>query len=300
MSAATTNRNPAPRHPSRKRLSRLDFVLYTLLVISSLLLMLPLVSLILTSFKTFGEAVGPFKWLPAQFNFENYSEVFKLRDFNYWNYLGNTMLIFVLKTAGTLVSCTLAAYGYVRFNYKYKNIFFALLLTVIMLPGELLTIPMYEVYLKLGWYDTYYPLYVATYFATDVFMIFLFRQFFMGIPKELFEAAQIDGASEFQMYRRIMLPLSRPAIITCVLLYFTGTYNDIYTPLLYISNPQSYTMAQGLRAIEGIFNNGSRDYIVPWNLVSAATVLALIPVLLVFAIAQRQFMEGVSRSGIKG
>ncbi len=300
MQAATTSRTPSPRVSSRRALSRLDLVLYTLLVVSSILLMLPLVSLILTSFKTFNEAVGPFKWIPAQFNLENYREVFKLRDFNYWNYLGNTMLIFVLKTAGTLVSCTLAAYGYVRFEYRYKNIFFALLLTVIMLPGELLTIPMYEVYLKLGWYDTYYPLYLATYFGTDVFMIFLFRQFFMSIPKELFEAAQIDGASEFQMYRRIMIPLSRPAIITCVLLYFTGTYNDIYTPLLYISSPQKYTMAQGLRAIESIFNNGSRDYIVPWNLVSAATVLSLIPVLLVFVIAQRQFMEGVSRSGIKG
>jgi multiple sugar transport system permease protein len=304
MQAATTNQNSARKNSNRngpqKSPSRLDLVLYTLLVISSILLMLPLVSLVLTSFKTFGESVGPFKWLPAQFNLENYREVFKLRDFNYWNYLGNTMLIFVLKTLGTLVSCTLAAYGYVRFEYKYKNIFFALLLTVIMLPGELLTIPMYEVYLKLGWYDTYYPLYLATYFGTDVFMIFLFRQFFISIPKELFEAAQIDGASEFQMYSRIMVPLSRPAIITCVLLYFTGTYNDIYTPLLYISSPQKYTMAQGLRAIEGIFNNGSRDYIVPWNLVSAATVLSLIPVLLVFVIAQRQFMEGVSRTGIKG
>jgi multiple sugar transport system permease protein len=299
MQAPISPQKPVPRDSSRDS-NRLNIFLYTMLVISSVILMLPLISLILTSFKTFGEAVGPFKWIPAQFNLENYQAVFKLRDFNYWNYLGNTMLIFVLKTAGTLISCSLAAYGYARFNYKYKGIFFGLLLTVIMLPGELLTIPMYEVYLKLGWYDTYYPLYLATYFGTDVFMIFLFRQFFMSIPKELFEAAQIDGASEFQMYRRIMLPLSRPAIITCILLYFTGTYNDIYTPLLYISSPQKYTMAQGLRAIESIFNNGSRDYIVPWNLVSAATVLSLIPVLLVFAIAQRQFMEGVSRSGIKG
>ena len=277
------------------------FSLYTLLVFSSVLLMLPLVSLLLTSFKTFEESVGPFKWIPAQLNFKNYEAVFKLRDFNYLNYLGNTLLIFALKTTGTLISCTLAAYGFMRFNFRYKGAIFALLLTVILLPGELLTIPMYEVYLKLGWYDTYYPLFVASYFGTDVFMIFFFRQFFMGIPKELFEAAQIDGATEFQMYRRIMLPLSRPAIVTCLLLYFTSTYNDLYAPLLYISSPEKYTMSQGLRAIEGLFTAGvSRDSIVPWNLVSAATVLSLIPVLILFLIAQRQFLEGAARSGIKG
>ena len=285
----------------QKTSSLTNTVLYALLISSSVLLMLPLISLVLTSFKTFEEAIGPFKWIPAQFNFQNYADVFKLRDFNYLAYLGNTMLIFVLKIAGTLVSCTLAAYGFVRFDVPFKGVIFALFLTVIMLPGELLTIPMYEVYLKLGWYDTYYPLFVATYFGTDVFMIFFFRQFFMGIPKELFEAAQMDGASEFQMYWRIMLPLGRPAIITCILLYFTGTYNDLYTPLLYISSREKYTMSQGIRAIEGLFNTtGSRDYIVPWNLVSAATMLSLIPVLIVFFIAQRQFMEGAARSGIKG
>ena len=285
----------------RTRSSAVTTALYAMLIFSSLLLMLPLITLFLTSFKSLEESVGPFKWIPAQFNFKNYEDVFKLRDFNYFNYLGNTLLIFALKTTGTLLSCTLAAYGFVRFNVRFKGIIFAFMLTVIMLPGELLTIPMYEVYLKFGWYDTYYPLFVATYFGTDVFMIFFFRQFFLGIPKELFEAAQIDGASEFQMYHKIMLPLSRPAIVTCILLYFTGTYNELYAPLLYISSPQKYMMSQGLRAIEGLFNTtGSRDYVVPWNLVSAATVLSLIPVLILFFIAQKQFMESVSRSGIKG
>ena len=285
----------------RTRSSTVTVLLYVVLVFSSVLLMLPLLTLFLTSFKSLEESVGPFKWIPAQFNFKNYEDVFKLRDFNYFNYLGNTLLVFALKTVGTLLSCTLAAYGFVRFNMRFKAVIFAFMLTVIMLPGELLTIPMYEVYLKLGWYDTYYPLFLATYFGTDVFMIFFFRQFFMSIPKELFEAAQMDGATEFQMYGRIMLPLSRPAIVTCVLLYFTGTYNDLYAPLLYISSPQKYMMSQGLRAIEVVFNvTGSRDFVVPWNLVSAATVLSLIPVLILFFIAQKQFMESVSRSGIKG
>ena len=178
----------------RTRSSTVTVLLYVVLVFSSVLLMLPLLTLFLTSFKSLEESVGPFKWIPAQFNFKNYEDVFKLRNFNYFNYLGNTLLVFALKTVGTLLSCTLAAYGFVRFNMRFKAVIFAFMLTVIMLPGELLTIPMYEVYLKLGWYDTYYPLFLATYFGTDVFMIFFFRQFFLGIPKELFEAAQIDGA----------------------------------------------------------------------------------------------------------
>ncbi len=289
-----------PARRSRRRVSGWDVFIWGLLSVFALMFLLPLVSLVLTSFKTFNEAVGPYKWIPAQFNFQNYAQVFALRDFNYFRYLLNTLLVFALKAIGTLLSCTLAGYGFVRFRYAYKHVFFGILLAVILLPGELLTIPMYQIYLNLGWYDTYHPLYVATFFGTDVFMIFLFRQFFLSIPQQLFEAAQVDGANEWQIYWRVLLPLSRPVIVTCLLLYFTGTYNDIYGPMLYISSPQNYTMAQGIRAVEGLFNTGSRDFIVPWNIVSAASVLSLIPVIALYFAAQRQFMESVAQSGIKG
>jgi len=284
---------------NRKSL-KVKIFLYSCLVLLSLSLLLPLASLILTSFKTFDESVGVYKWIPNQFNFNNYRDVFALQDFNYWTYLRNTLLIFVLKAVGTVLTCTLTAYGLVRFNVKYRNIVFTVLLSVILLPGELLAIPMYQMYLSVGWFDTYYPLFTACYFGTDVFMIFMFRQFFMSIPKELFEAAETDGASEFKIYSRILLPLSRPAIMTCLILYFTGTYNDLYGPLIYISSHDKWTMAQGIKSIEDIFNLGPRDYIVPWNLVSAATLLSLIPVLLVFGFAQKQFMDSMARTGIKG
>ncbi|CAB4658973.1 unannotated protein [freshwater metagenome] len=274
--------------------------LYISLIGLSITLLLPLLSLILTSFKTFDESVGVYRWIPKQFNFKNYRDVFALENFHYWTYLRNTLTIFVFKAIGTILTCTLTAYGLIRFDVKYRKILFTVLLSVILLPGELLAIPMYQIYLSVGWFDTYYPLVTACFFATDVFMIFMFRQFFMSIPKELFEAAETDGASEFKIYWKILMPLSRPAIMTCLILYFTGTYNDLYGPLLYISTPTKWTMAQGIKSIEDIFNLGPRDYIVPWNLVSAATLLSLIPVLILFAFAQRQFMDSMARTGIKG
>ena len=274
--------------------------LYGTLIVTSLMLLLPLLSLILTSFKTFEEAIGVYRWFPKQFNFNNYREIFELENFNYWLYFRNTMFIFVMKAVGTILTCTLTAYALIRFNVKFKSLWFTIMLSVILLPGELLAIPMYQFYLGVGWFDTYYPLFTACFFATDVFMIFLFRQFFMSVPKELFEAAEVDGASEFKIYWRILMPLSRPAILTCLILYFTGTYNELYGPMLYLSSPSKWTMAQGIKSIEDVFNLGPRDYIVPWNLVSSATLLSLIPVMLLFFIAQKQFMESVARTGIKG
>ena len=276
------------------------FFLYGTLVVTSLMLLLPLLSLILTSFKTFEEAIGVYRWFPKQFNFNNYREIFELENFNYWLYFRNTMFIFVMKTVGTILTCTLTAYALIRFNVKFKSLWFTIMLSVILLPGELLAIPMYQFYLGVGWFDTYYPLFTACFFATDVFMIFLFRQFFMSVPKELFEAAEVDGASEFKIYWRILMPLSRPAILTCLILYFTGTYNELYGPMLYLSSPSKWTMAQGIKSIEDVFNLGPRDYIVPWNLVSSATLLSLIPVVALFFLAQKQFMESVARTGIKG
>lgn len=284
----------------KTRSRAVTLTLYGVLIITSLMLLMPLISLVLTSFKTFEEAIGVYRWFPKQFNFNNYREIFELENFDYWLYFRNTMFIFVMKAVGTILTCTLTAYALIRFNVKYKSLWFTIMLSVILLPGELLAIPMYQFYLGIGWFDTYYPLFTACFFATDVFMIFLFRQFFMSVPKELFEAAEVDGASEFKIYWRILMPLSRPAILTCLILYFTGTYNELYGPMLYLSSPSKWTMAQGIKSIEDVFNLGPRDYIVPWNLVSSATLLSLLPVIILFFIAQKQFMESVARTGIKG
>jgi len=273
---------------------------YVALTITSIIVMLPLYYLIITSFKTFQESIAEFKWFPASFNFDNYRTVLNMKDFRLFRYFVNTMFIFIMKTAGTLFSCSVAAYGFVRYRFKYKELIFALLMSVLMLPGEILTIPFYEVFIKLNWMDSYKPLYIGSFFATDIFAIFLFRQFFKSVPGSLFEAARIDGCGEFRMFLQIMLPLSKPVLITMFLLYFTGTYNDIYGPSLYILSENKYTLAQSIKIIETMYDTGSKDYLVPWNLVSAATVLSIIPVFIVFFAGQRYFVEGVSMTGIKG
>lgn len=277
-----------------------QFITYSLLIITSIIVMLPFYYLIMTSFKTFQESIAEFKWFPGQINLKNYRDVLGLEEFRIVRYFFNTMHIFVLKTIGTLLTCSIAAYGFVRYNFKYKELIFIIMMSVLMLPGELLTIPFYEVFINLNWMDTYKPFYVGTFFATDIFAIFLFRQFFKSVPSSLFESARIDGCSEFRMFLQIMLPLSKPVLITMFLLYFTGTYNDIYGPSLYILSEDKYTLAQSIGIIENMYNTGSRDFLVPWNLVSAATVLSIIPVFIVFFSGQKYFIEGISTAGIKG
>jgi len=223
-----------------------------------------------------------------------------MESFKIFAYFGNTMYIFFMRIIGTLMTCSFVAFGFVRYKFKYKNLIFGIMMSVLLLPGELLTIPFFEAYMKLGWMDTYLPLYVTSFFATDVFGIFLLIQFFKAVPNSLFEAARIDGSSELKSFLNIMIPLSKPVFVTLTLLYFTSTYNDIYMPSLYIYSPEKYTLAQGISIIQKLYDTGSRDYLVPFNLVAAATVLSILPVLIIFFIGQKHFVEGVATSGIKG
>lgn len=273
---------------------------YVALVLMSIVVLLPFYYLVITSFKSFEEAIAEFKWLPATFRFSNYAEVLAIPGFDFPRYFLNTMYIFLMKYIGTMVTCSLVAYGFVRYHFRYKELIFAIFMSVLMLPGELLTIPLYEAFINLGWMDTYRPLFIGTYFATDIFTLFLFRQFFKSVPGSLFEAARIDGAGELRMYARIMLPLSRPVLVTVFLLYFTGTYNDIYGPALYIISEEKYVLAQCIGLIENLYNTGSQDFLTPFHLVAAATVFMILPVIAVFFAGQKYFIEGVSTAGIKG
>jgi multiple sugar transport system permease protein len=273
---------------------------YGLLTLLAIIILLPFYYLVITSFKTFEESIAEFTWVPQQWSLRNFKEVLALPDFHLLNYFINTVMIFFLKTAGTLFTCTLAGYAFVRYHFKFKELIFSILMAVLLLPGELLTIPMYEAFLNLGWIDTFNPLVVPAWFATDVFAIFLFRQFFLTVPASLFEAARIDGASEWRILWQIMVPLCKPVFVTLILLYFTGTYNDIYGPTLYLVSDSNYTVAQGLGLIESLYSTGSQDFVVPLNLVGAATLLSIVPVLLFFMVGQRYFVEGISTTGLKG
>ncbi|MFA5481147.1 MAG: carbohydrate ABC transporter permease [Bacilli bacterium] len=275
---------------------------YLLLVFFALVALLPLYYLIITAMKDLNEASTRATMFPESFAlFENIRFVLANEDYNVLKMFGNTMFIFVLKAAGTILTCSLAGYGFAMFKFPGKNIIFFALLSTMMIPGELLGVPIYEFMVNTGLKEVaFIPLWIGAWFATDVFVIFLFKQFFETVPKPLIEAARMEGASELSIFFRIVLPLNKPVIITVILLYFVGTYNDLYGPALYISDSKNWVMANSISIFENLYQSGSSSYIVPWNYVSVATLIAMIPVVLLFALLQKQFMQSVAGTGIKG
>ena len=275
---------------------------YILLIFFAIVALFPLYYLIITAFKSEAEAELSTTLWPKTFElFENIKFVLNYEGYNVGQMFLNTMLVFVLKTAGTCVTCSIAAYGFAMFRFPGKKVIFFLLLATMMIPGELLGIPIFEFMVNTGLRDVaYIPLWIGAWFATDVFVIFMFKQFFETVPKALIEAARIDGYNEFQIFFRIVLPLNKPVFITVILLNFVGTYNDLYGPALYIRNESERLMAQSINMFETMYDVGGSYTVVPWNYVAVATLIAMIPVVLLFSFMQKQFMESVSGVGIKG
>ena len=291
--------NKRTRKPARKKNVAITYVL---LVFFAVVALFPLYYLVITAFKSENEAELTTTLLPQSFElFENIKFVLTHKDYDVVRMFFNTMLVFVLKTAGTCITCSLAAYGFAMYRFPGKNVIFFLLLATMMIPGELLGIPIYEFMVNTGLRDVaYIPLWIAAWFATDVFVIFMFRQFFETVPKALIEAARIDGYSELKIFFKIVLPLNKPVFVTVILLNFVGTYNDLYGPALYVTEKSNWLMAQSISIFENLYPSGGSYSVVPWNYVSVATLIAMIPVVLLFSFMQKQFMESVSGVGIKG
>ncbi len=207
-------------------------------------------------------------------------------------YLLNTMIIVVLGTLGTLVSCVLVAYGFARFRAKGLSILFLILLSTVMLPPQVTLIPTFVLFRKIGWYDTLYPLIVPAFFA-NAWDVFLLRQFFMTLPTELDDAARIDGAGPLQILWHVILPQSFPVIATVTIFSVLYAWNDFYAPLIYLQSESNWTIALGLQSFNAIYTKQS-------HLLMAASALMLIPPVLLFFFAQRLFIQGVVVSGIKG
>lgn len=285
---------------AKKRLGK--YGVYFLLVFFAVAALMPLYYLLITSVKGLAEASTEATMWPKTFElFENIKFVINHPDYNVSRMFLNTMLVFALKTVGTCLTCSLAAYGFAMYKFPFKNVIFFLLLSTMMIPGELLGVPIYEFMVNTGLKEVaYIPLWIAAWFGTDVFIIFMFRQFFMTIPKGLIEAARIDGYSELQIFFKVVVPLNKPIFVTVILLYFVGTYNDLYGPALYITKQSDWLMANSISIFENLYKSGSGSYIVPWNYVSVASLIAMTPVVLLFSFMQKQFMESVSGVGIKG
>lgn len=223
----------------------------------------------------------------------NYGEVWSSPVADFPLYLHNSVVVAVLSVIGMAVSSAIVAYGFSRVRWPGRDGVFIAVLATLMIPQAVLMAPLYVLFKQLGWIGTFRPLWVPAWFG-GAFSIFLLRQFFLTIPKELDEAARIDGCSHWGTFTRIILPLSRPALAVVVLMQFIASWNDFLGPLLFLNHQDQYTLALGLHMYQ------SQHGGTPWNLVMAASFLVAAPVLVVYVFARRYFIEGVSGEGVKG
>lgn len=263
---------------------------YVLLALLAIVFMFPFLWLVFTSFKSESEVITfPPKVFPEIWKFSNYPEVFKLIDFG--QYYLNSIFVSLIGVFGTVLSSTIVAFGFARLKGAGSSIWFALLLATMMLPSQVTMIPVYLIYSKLGLVNTFVPLTLGTFFGS-AYYIFLQRQFFLTIPVSLEESARLDGANTFQIFTKIMLPLSVPSVITVSLLTFMGFWNDFMNPLIYLNDQSKYTLALGIMQLQG-------SHVVAWGPLMAASVMVIVPVILTFFVGQKYFIQGIATTGSK-
>lgn len=281
---------------NRRKIKKSTIVIDIILVISTCLVLLPIVTMVMTSLKTFEDVqMNPASLIPKEFTLKNYLTVFT--EFPFTQYLINTLFITITSTIGITLTSALVAYAFSRFDFKYKGIIFAVMLSTIMIPGQILQIPLYEMYRGMGWINTYKPMIIPAFLGGGITNVFLIRQFFNSLPKSIFESAQIDGAGEFRIFATIAVPLSKAIIFTVAIFSFTASWNDFYSPLLYINDDKKYTLAYGLYIFFDKFKVGSYK---AWNIICAANLVVIVPIIVLYFFAQRYFVEGITLGGVKG
>ncbi len=269
-------------------------IIYVILLVASLFFLFPMAWMAGTSLKTIQEVGQPqLSLLPAVPQWINYTKLFN--DENFYRSYANSLFVVTMVLLGTVTSITLVSYAFSRLEWKGRNIVFALMLGTLMLPAQATLVPQYVLFYNLGWIRTFNPIIIPGFFAGGAALIFLLRQFMLGIPKELDEAAMIDGANPLQIWWYIILPLSRPAIATITVFLFVGQWNNLVQPLIYLQRAELYTMP-----IYVAQKNNLQESPLPWQDVMAASVLFVIPVLVVFFFTQRYFVEGIQMTGSKG
>ncbi|QHZ49097.1 carbohydrate ABC transporter permease [Bacillus sp. NSP9.1] len=263
---------------------------YGLLVSLSIVFIFPFLWLVGTSLKPENEAISfPPSLLPKEWDFANYKDVFTIVNFG--QYYLNSIIVTVATVIGTVLSSALVAYGFARIKGKGRDVWFILLLATMMLPPQVTMIPVYMIFAKLGWTNTFLPLIVPAFFG-NAYFIFLLRQFFKTIPKELEESAYLDGCSTLGIFWRIVLPLSTPAVITVALLSFMWTWNDFLGPLIYLNDNSKFTLALGILQFKGAL-------LIEWGPMMAASVLIILPLIIMFFVGQKYFIEGIATTGGK-
>jgi len=264
-------------------------LLYIIIYALALVVLAPFIWMILTSFKDMSEIyVYPPKWLPSRLNLENYINAFSAAPFG--RYYFNSVFVAAAVTFGQLITCSLAAFAFARLRFWGRDVLFFIFLGTMMIPYNVTMIPSFMVLYWLGWIDSYAALIVPG--LASAFGTFLLRQFFMTIPKELEEAAYIDGATKLQVLRKVIVPLAKPALATLSIFTFMGVFNDFIWALIVINSETMNTVQLGL----AIFRD---RYLTQWDLLMAGSVTAVLPILIVFFFAQKYFIQGITLSGLK-
>lgn len=268
---------------------------YAILAAVGFIMLYPLLWLVGASFKTNAEIFASPSFIPENPTVEGYQRGWETSTrWNFGHFFLNTLWIIIPKTIGTAISATLVAYGFARFEFPFKKILFVTVIATLLLPNVVTRIPQYLLFRDLGWLDTYLPLWVPSALAGDAFFVFMLIQFLRAIPRDMEEAARVDGANTIQTLVFIVIPMLAPAIISVCLFQFMWTMNDFLGPLIYISSVEKYPVSLALRLSLDVTEAFQ------WNQVLAMSALTLAPSLLVFFVAQRYFIEGISTGGVKG
>ena len=279
----------------RRRESRWpNVVVHLLLIAGAASMIYPLLWMVSSSFKSADEIFSDPGLIPSHLVPNNYPEGWSALGLSFGRFFLNSFIIAGLCVVGNVASCSMAAYAFARLDFAFRRVWFAVMLVTIMLPIHVLIVPQYVLFHELGWINTFLPLTVPKFLAVDAFFVFLMVQFIRGLPRELDDAARIDGCGPVQIFLRIMLPLMSPALITTAIFTFYWTWDDFFGQLIFLSDLETYTVPLGLRGF--LDSSGSSS----WGPMFAMATLSLVPVFTFFLIFQRRLTEGIATTGLKG
>ncbi len=268
-------------------------IVFLILLAAAALFLMPLFWMISTSLKPKDQIFAyPLIWFPHPPQWANYGKALNNPSFKFLLFLQNSLYYAVTATIGTVISCALVAYAFARLRWWGRDVWFVITLSSMMIPGPVVLIPLFLIFNKIGWIDSFKPLIVPAFMGSP-FFIFLLRQFFLTIPMDLSDAARIDGASDWGIFWRVILPLTQPALATVALFTFLGCWNDFLGPLIFLTDGRKYTLAVGLAAFRG-------QYRTQWDLMMAAATVITMPIVILFFFAQKRFIQGITLTGMKG
>ncbi len=283
----------AYREEKARRAKRAGVLKHIFLILTSLIMIYPLLWMFSSSLKPDNQIFGDFGLWPSEFRWENYSNGWNAMAVSFTRFFWNSTVVTVLSVVGNVISCSFAAYAFARLEFSGRNIWFALMMMTLMIPYHVVLIPQYILFLNMGWVNTYLPLIVPKFLAGEAFFIFLMIQFFRQLPRELDEAAMIDGCSPFKIYWAIIMPLSLPAMATAAIFSFIWTWEDFLGPLVYLNDIKDYTVPLALRSFI------AQDSVSAYGQLFAMSILSILPIVVFFVIFQRLIIRGIAMSGLK-